>query len=119
MAFVTSDIFATAKRLRARGVELVAIPENYYDDLEARIDLQPGALDRLRANNVLYGRQGGGEYFQIYPKTFDGGVFFVLVDRRAYAGFGAANAPIRLCAQTPLVREPRRLRRVGNARTSP
>jgi len=106
IAFVTSDIFATAKRLRARGVELLAIPENYYDDLEARIDLQPGALDRLRANNVLYDRQGTGEYFQIYTKTFDGGFFFELVERRAYTGFGAANAPIRLAAQTRLVRDP-------------
>jgi len=106
IAFATSDIFATAKRLRAGGVELLAIPENYYDDLEARIDLQPGALDRLRANNVLYDRQGTGEYFQIYTKTFDGGFFFELVERRAYAGFGAANAPIRLAAQTRLVRDP-------------
>ena len=106
IAFVTSDIFAAAKRLRARGVELLAIPENYYDDLEARIDLQPGALDRLRANNVLYDRQGTGEYFQIYTKTFDGGFFFELVERRAYTGFGAANAPIRLAAQTRLVRDP-------------
>ena len=106
IAFATSDIFATAKRLRARGVELLAIPENYYDDLEARIDLQPGALDRLRANNVLYDRQDAGEYFQIYTKTFDGGFFFELVERRAYTGFGAANAPIRLAAQTRLLRDP-------------
>ena len=106
IAFATSDIFATAKRLRARGVELLSIPENYYDDLEARIDLQPGALDRLRANNVLYDRQGSGEYFQIYTKSFDGGFFFELVERRAYGGFGAANAPIRLAAQTRLVRDP-------------
>jgi 4-hydroxyphenylpyruvate dioxygenase len=106
IAFATSDIFATAKRLRARGVELLSIPENYYDDLEARIDLQPGALDRLRANNVLYDRQGTGEYFQIYTKSFDGGFFFELVERYAYTGFGAANAPIRLAAQTRLVRDP-------------
>ncbi len=106
IAFVTSDIFATAKQLRARGIELLAIPENYYDDLEVRFDFQPGALDRLRANDVLYDRQGTGEYFQIYTKTFDGGFFFEIVERRAYAGFGAANAAIRLAAQTRLVRDP-------------
>jgi 4-hydroxyphenylpyruvate dioxygenase len=106
IAFVTSDIFATAKQLRAKGVELLAIPENYYDDLEVRFDFQPGALDRLRANNVLYDRQGPGEYLQIYTKTFDGGFFFEIVERRAYAGFGAANAAIRLAAQTRLVRDP-------------
>ena len=106
IAFATSDIFATVKRLQARGVELLEIPENYYDDLDARIDLPVGALDRLRANNVLYDRQGAGEYFQIYTKTFDGGFFFEVVERHAYAGFGAANAPIRLAAQTRLAHNP-------------
>jgi len=106
IAFATDDIFATVERLRAGGVDLLPIPENYYDDLEARIDLPADLLERLRANNVLYDRQGAAEYFQVYTKTFDGGFFFEIVQRRAYAGFGAANAPIRLAAQTRLARHP-------------
>jgi 3-dehydroshikimate dehydratase len=106
IAFATDDIFATLERLRAAGVDLLPIPENYYDDLDARIDLAAGALDQLRANNVLYDRQGSGEYFQAYTKDFDGGFFFEIVQRRGYAGFGAANAPIRLAAQTRLARHP-------------
>jgi 4-hydroxyphenylpyruvate dioxygenase len=106
IAFATDDIFATVERLRAAGVELLPIPENYYDDLDARIDLAPDALERLRVNNVLYDRQGSGEYFQAYTKDFDGGFFFEIVQRRGYAGFGAANAPIRLAAQTRLARHP-------------
>jgi 4-hydroxyphenylpyruvate dioxygenase len=106
IAFATNDIFATVERLRAAGVELLSIPKNYYDDLEARIDLPPDAFERLRANNVLYDRQGTGEYFQIYTETFDGGFFFEIVERRAYPGFGAANAPIRLAAQTRRVHDP-------------
>jgi 4-hydroxyphenylpyruvate dioxygenase len=106
IAFATDDIFTTVERLRASGVELLPIPENYYDDLDARIDLAPAALERLRANNVLYDRQGAGEYFQAYTKDFDGGFFFEIVQRRGYAGFGAANAPIRLAAQTRLARHP-------------
>jgi 4-hydroxyphenylpyruvate dioxygenase len=106
IAFATDDIFATVERLRAADVDLLPIPENYYDDLDARIDLAPGALERLRANNVLYDRHGSGEYFQAYTKDFDGGFFFEIVQRRGYAGFGAANAPIRLAAQTRLARHP-------------
>lgn len=79
----------------------MAIPENFYDDLDARIDLSPGALDQLRANDVLYDRQGGGEYFQAYTKTFDGRFFFEIAERWAYAGFGA-----RLAAQTRIIRDP-------------
>jgi 4-hydroxyphenylpyruvate dioxygenase len=106
IAFATDDIFRTVERLRAAGVELLPIPENYYDDLDARIDLPGGALERLRVNNVLYDRHGEGEYFQAYTKDFDGGFFFEIVQRRGYAGFGAANAPIRLAAQTRLARHP-------------
>jgi 4-hydroxyphenylpyruvate dioxygenase len=106
LAFATDDIFATVERLRAGGVDLLPIPENYYDDLDARIDLPADALARLRANNVLYDRQGDGEYFQAYTRDFDGGFFFEIVQRRDYAGFGAANAPIRLAAQARLARHP-------------
>jgi 4-hydroxyphenylpyruvate dioxygenase len=106
LAFATDDIFATGERLRAGGVELLPIPENYYDDLETRLELPSEALERLRANNVLYDRQGDGEYFQAYTRDFDGGFFFEIVQRRGYAGFGAANAPIRLAAQTRLARHP-------------
>jgi 4-hydroxyphenylpyruvate dioxygenase len=106
IAFATNDIFAAVERLRAAGVGLLSIPKNYYDDLEARIDLPPDAFERLRANDVLYDRQGTGEYFQIYTDTFDGGFFFEIVERRAYPGFGAANAPIRLAAQARRVYDP-------------
>jgi 4-hydroxyphenylpyruvate dioxygenase len=104
VAFASIDIFATVARLRANGGSLLPIPGNYYDDLEARIEIDSELLDRLRANNLLYDRQGSGEFFQAYTPTFDGGFFFELVQRQAYDGFGAANAPIRLASQTRLAR---------------
>jgi 4-hydroxyphenylpyruvate dioxygenase len=59
------------------------------------------AIDRLKAHNVLYEREGEGEYFQLYTQTFDERFFFEIVERRnGYAGFGASNAQIRLAAQT-------------------
>jgi 4-hydroxyphenylpyruvate dioxygenase len=100
IALATDDIFATVARFRANGIALLPIPENYYDDLEARIDIDAAALDRLRDNDILYDRQGDGEFFQVYTDNFDGGFFFEIVERRTYAGFGAPNAPIRLAAQT-------------------
>ncbi len=101
IALATSDIFGTAKTLAANGVALLPIPENYYDDLEARSDLPVAAIDRLKAHNVLYEREGEGEYFQLYTQTFDERFFFEIVERRnGYAGFGASNAQIRLAAQT-------------------
>jgi len=100
VAFATDDIFSTVRRIEANGLPMLAIPENYYDDLETRFDLAPGLIADLRAHNVLYDRDGAGEYFQIYTRTFADRFFFEIVERRAYDGFGAVNAPIRLAAQT-------------------
>jgi 3-dehydroshikimate dehydratase len=105
LAFATNDIFATVERLTKNGVELLEVPENYYDDLEAKLDLPPEQLDALRRNNILYDRDGDGEYFQVYTRTFEQRFFFEIVERRAYSGYGAVNAPVRLAAQARLTTE--------------
>ncbi|MBM6580700.1 sugar phosphate isomerase/epimerase and 4-hydroxyphenylpyruvate domain-containing protein [Microvirga sp. BT689] len=102
IALATSDILATVQSLKEHGVDLLPIPENYYDDLEVRTDLSADDVERLRANNVLYDREGEAEYFQAYTKTLEGGFFFEIVERRRYRGYGAVNAPIRLASQTHL-----------------
>jgi 4-hydroxyphenylpyruvate dioxygenase len=104
IALATDDMAATVARLEANGVELLRIPENYYDDLEAKTDLQPQRIDDFKAHNILYDRDGGAEYLQVYTRTFEERFFFEIVERRGYAGFGAANASIRLAAQTRLSR---------------
>jgi 4-hydroxyphenylpyruvate dioxygenase len=105
LAFATNDMFATVERLTKNGVELLEVPENYYDDLEAKLDLAPEQLDALRRNNILYDRDGDGEYFQAYTATFEQRFFFEIVERRAYSGYGAVNAPVRLAAQARLTAE--------------
>jgi 4-hydroxyphenylpyruvate dioxygenase len=105
IALATDDMAATVARLEANGVELLRIPENYYDDLEAKTDLSPQRIDDLKAHNILYDRDGDTEYLQIYTRTFEERFFFEIVERRGYAGFGAANASIRLAAQTRLARQ--------------
>jgi 4-hydroxyphenylpyruvate dioxygenase len=106
IALATDDIFAAADRLLANGTKLLPIPENYYDDLEARIDLAPEQIERLRVNNILYDREGNAEFLHFYTQNFEEKFFFEIVERRGYRGFGAQNASIRLAAQTRLARHP-------------
>jgi 4-hydroxyphenylpyruvate dioxygenase len=107
IAFATDDIFATVSRLEANGVNLLPIPENYYDDLEAKTDLAPAQIKQLKAHNVLYEGDGTGEYLQVYTDTFQERFFFEIVERRGgYRGFGASNAQIRLAAQARAARHP-------------
>ena len=100
IAFSCSDIFAAVADMRARGADFLKIPDNYYDDIEAKYDLDAATMAALRANQILYDREGEGEFFQIYTHTFDERFFFEIVQRRNYHGFGAANAAVRLAAQT-------------------
>jgi 4-hydroxyphenylpyruvate dioxygenase len=107
IAFATRDLVATVKRLEANGVRLLPIPDNYYDDLEAKTDLPPERIDELKRHNILYERDGTGEYLQAYTQTFEERFFFELVERRGgYKGFGASNAAIRLAAQARQARHP-------------
>ncbi len=100
IAFSCTDIFATIADMRARGADFLKIPDNYYDDIEAKYDLDATTMAALRDNQILYDREGEGEFFQIYTHTFDERFFFEIVQRRNYEGFGAANAAVRLAAQT-------------------
>jgi len=99
IAFATDDIFRTAEALRRNGVETLRLPANYYDDLEARFGLDADLLARLAAHDVLFDRDAFGDYFQIYSRAFHKRFFFEVVQRGAYAGYGAPNAPVRLAAQ--------------------
>ena len=105
IAFATSDILATAQRLKANRLDLLAVPDNYYDDLESTTDLSAQQIAELKAHNVLYDRDEAGEYLQMYTQTFEQGFFFEIVERRGYRGFGAVNAPIRLAAQSRLMQD--------------
>jgi 4-hydroxyphenylpyruvate dioxygenase len=104
IAFICDDIFATVADMRRRGAGFLDIPDNYYDDIEAKHDLTPETMAALRANRILYDREGEAEFFQVYTHIFDERFFFEIVERRNYQGFGAANAAIRLAAQEREVR---------------
>ena len=109
VAFESGDLFETERRLRARGFQALSIPENYYDDLEARFGLDGGMLARLREGSILYDEDDSGQFFQLYSRPYGDGFFFEIVERRqGYEGYGAANAPYRAAAMKRLVsREPK------------
>ena len=100
IALACDDIFRVVRRAQERGLALLPVPDNYYDDLAARLGLDITMIERLREHDVLYDRAGVSEFLHCYTPRF-GGVFFEIVQRVAgYDGYGAANAPVRLAAQT-------------------
>ncbi len=99
IALSTKDIFAFVERARAGGVRFLDIPDNYYEDLSARYDLDTALIEKMRVLGILYDRHKGGEFFHIYTAMFDQRFFFEILERRNYDLFGAANTPVRLAAQ--------------------
>ncbi|AMB42081.1 bifunctional sugar phosphate isomerase/epimerase/4-hydroxyphenylpyruvate dioxygenase family protein [[Arthrobacter] sp. ATCC 21022] len=99
IAFAVDDLVATARSAQERGLEFLQIPANYYEDLDARFDLEPGFLATLKELNLLYDRDANGEFLHFYTATV-GSVFFEMVERRGnYDGYGAPNAPVRHAVQ--------------------
>ncbi len=78
---------------------MLEIGPNYYEDLEARFGLDPELVEQMQSLNLLYDRDGEAEYFQFYSRAVAKRVFFEVVERRGYDGYGAVNAAIRLNAQ--------------------
>jgi 4-hydroxyphenylpyruvate dioxygenase len=99
VAFATRDIVASARAMRARGAPLLRIPDNYYDDLDARLAPPPELLATMREHGILYDRDEAGEYFHVYTELVGSRVFFEVVQRvGGYRGYGAVSAPVRMAA---------------------
>jgi 4-hydroxyphenylpyruvate dioxygenase len=101
VAFGCRDVFAAARAMRHRGAPLLAVSDNYYDDLAARTELPAELIERMRAHAVLYDAEpGGAELLHFYTALVGTSLFFEVVERRGgYDGYGAANSPARLAAQ--------------------
>jgi len=100
IAFACDDALAAAHRCAEAGVPLLAISDNYYDDLAARTSLSGERIEALREAGVLYDADEHGELLHFFTALVGDRLFFeVLERRRGYDGYGAANSAVRLGAQ--------------------
>lgn len=99
IALLTQDLVATVDALRTRGLRLLPVPENYYEDLQSRSPLAESRIACLRHRDIFYDSDEHGEFLHAYTRAV-GSVYFELVQRmNGYDGYGAANAPVRLAIQ--------------------
>jgi 4-hydroxyphenylpyruvate dioxygenase len=103
IAFATDDIIATARAMQAAGAPLLAVPANYHDDLDARLEPDPALLAAVRECGLFYDEDGTGRYLHLFTEVLGSRVFFEVVQRLdGYDGYGAANAPVRMAAHRRL-----------------
>lgn len=106
LALACDDIAIAARAARDAGLVLLPIPQNYYDDLQARFGLDEKTVAQLRELTLFYDRDEHGEFLHFYTETI-GELYLEVLERRGdYRGFGAADAPVRMAAQFALSRAP-------------
>jgi 4-hydroxyphenylpyruvate dioxygenase len=100
VAFACRDALGAARGMRERGVPLLAVPDNYYDDLAARTALEDERLEAMRELGVLYDADASGAFLHFFTEMVGDRLCFEVVERRGgYDGYGAANSAVRLSSQ--------------------
>src|SRR5262249_36963882 len=100
VAFGCSDVRAAVRGLRAAGVPLMPVPDNYYVDLDARFGLDAALLADLREHGLLYDRAGDGQLLQPFTAPLATGFHVEVLERRGgYDGYGSAGTHVRLAMQ--------------------
>jgi 4-hydroxyphenylpyruvate dioxygenase len=94
IALATADIYQTVEALRDRGVSFMAVPDTYYEAVDARLVGHGEDLGRLRRDRILIDgapAQGQGLLLQIFTETVIGPIFFEIIERKGNEGFGEGN----------------------------
>ncbi len=93
IAIATDDIIHTVSELRKRGVEFLYVPENYYDDVKARVGDINEDWTELQKQNILIDRDEEGYLLQIFSKPIQDRptVFFEIIERNGAKSFGKGN----------------------------
>ena len=98
LTLATADLARTAAALARAGTPLLPIPGNYYDDLDARLDLEPGLRSEIRDLGAMYAEDEHGRYLQLFTPVVGSRIFVEIVQRIGYRGYGFANDPVRMAA---------------------
>jgi 4-hydroxyphenylpyruvate dioxygenase len=99
ITLATDDLDRTAAALDRAGAPLLPIPGNYYDDLDARLDLEPDLRRLIRDLGAMYDEDAHGRYLQLFTPVIGSRIFVEIVQRIAgYRGYGFANDPVRMAA---------------------
>jgi len=93
IALATDDIVASVRLMAAAGVEFLATPGSYYDELGSWVGETRVPLDELRELGILADRDEDGYLLQIFTQPVQDRptVFFELIERHGSQGFGKGN----------------------------
>jgi 4-hydroxyphenylpyruvate dioxygenase len=93
IALSTTDIVATVRSLRDRGVHFLKTPPSYYEELPERIGEIDEDLADLSELGILADRDDEGYLLQIFTKPLSDRptLFLEVIERHGARGFGEGN----------------------------
>ncbi len=93
IALATDDIVASVRAMTAAGVEFLATPGSYYDELGSWVGQTRVPAGELRDLGILADRDEDGYLLQIFTQPVQDRptVFFELIERHGSQGFGKGN----------------------------
>jgi 4-hydroxyphenylpyruvate dioxygenase len=93
IALATTDIVATVRALRERGVHFLVTPSSYYEELPERIGEIDEDLADLSELGILADRDDEGYLLQIFTKPLANRptLFLEVIERHGARGFGEGN----------------------------
>ena len=93
IALATNNIIETIRKMKARGVEFLRVPDTYYDHLLDRVGDIEEDVQVLKELGILVDRDDKGYLLQIFtkPLTDRPTLFFEVIQRRGGFSFGKGN----------------------------
>lgn len=93
IALETDDIICTVGNLRKRGIEMLYIPDTYYDTIIDRVGKITEDIKELKKHGILIDRDDDGYLLQIFTKPLVDRptLFFEIIQRKGAKSFGKGN----------------------------
>jgi len=93
IAIETADLQSTVEDVVGRGLLMLGVPNNYYDELPNRLPRLTVDVSDLRRLSILADEDEGGHLLQIFTRMLQDRptVFFEFIERRGAKGFGEGN----------------------------
>lgn len=97
IALLTPDILTAVQCMKERGMEFITVPKSYYEMLQKRLASSKVQINESMAEierlNLLVDFDNNGYLLQIFskPVTDRPTIFFEIIQRNNFEGFGAGN----------------------------
>ena len=94
IALTTNDIYQSIATLHANGIEMMDVPDSYYEMVDERLPGHGEDLKRLQKQRILIDgdlENDDGLLLQIFTQTVIGPIFFEIIQRKGNQGFGEGN----------------------------